>query len=142
MFLILATLIMIYIRIEIGKSNIPFRKMLPFHVPFSVYLGWITVATIANVSATLVSVGWNGFGIGPESWAILTLAVALAITVAVLITRKDIAYALVIIWALAGIGVKQSQNQTILSVVVIGILIVIGTSLFTIFTHWRKTKLT
>jgi hypothetical protein len=76
-------------------------------------LGWITVASIANVAATLVSVVWDGFGISPETWAILVVAVALLITILMLITRKDVAYSLVIIWALIGIGVKQSGNQTI-----------------------------
>jgi hypothetical protein len=76
-------------------------------------LGWITVASIANVAATLVSIGWDGFDISPETWAILEVAVALIITVLMLITRRDVAYSLVIIWALVGIGVKQSGNQNV-----------------------------
>jgi hypothetical protein len=82
-------------------------------VPFSVYLGWITIASIANVSVTLVSINWNGFGIDSQIWATLVILVALLITLAVIATRRDVAYGLVIIWALAGIAVKQSGNQTI-----------------------------
>lgn len=113
MFLLLATLILVHLRLGIGKSTVTMREKLAVHVPFSVYLGWITVASIANVAATLVSVNWDGFGINPETWAILVIIVALLITILVIITRKDIAYALVIIWALLGIAVKQSGNQTI-----------------------------
>jgi len=113
MFLLLATLISIYLRLGIGKSGVSLRERLAVQLPFSVYLGWITVASIANVAATLVSIGWDGFGISPETWAILVVAVALIITMLMLITRKDVAYSLVIIWALVGIGVKQSGNQTI-----------------------------
>ncbi len=91
------------------------REKLAIHVPFSVYLGWITIASIANVSVTLVSVNWNGFGISPEIWATLIIIVALVITLLVLATRRDIAYGLVIVWALIGIAVKQSGNQNIVT---------------------------
>lgn len=115
MFLLLAALISIYLRLGIGKSKATMREKLALHVPFSVYLGWITIASIANVAATLVSVKWDGFGIGPEVWGTLVILVALLITILVVVTRKDAAYALVIIWALVGIAVKQSENQTIVT---------------------------
>jgi tryptophan-rich sensory protein len=59
MFLLLTTLIATYLRLDIGKSGVALRDKLAVHVPFSVYLGWITIASIANVSVTLVSVGWD-----------------------------------------------------------------------------------
>jgi benzodiazapine receptor len=115
MFLLLSSLILIYLRLGIGKSKVSLREKLAVHLPFSVYLGWITIATIANISVTLVSVGWDGFGMDPEIWAVLVLVVALAITISVLATRRDIAYGLVVVWALFGIAVKQSGNQTIVT---------------------------
>ncbi len=124
MFLLLTTLISIYLRLGIGKSSASLRERLAVQLPFSVYLGWITVASIANVAATLVSIGWDGFGIGPETWAILVVAVALIITMLMLITRMDVAYSLVIIWALIGIGVKQNGNQTIVLLTEISAVIV------------------
>ncbi|HEX9262365.1 MAG TPA: hypothetical protein VF893_07535 [Candidatus Bathyarchaeia archaeon] len=129
MFLLLASLILIYLRLGIGKSKVPVSEKLAVHMPFSVYLGWITIASIANVSATAVSVNWDGFGINPETWAALIIIVALLITILVITTRKDIAYALVIIWALLGIAVKQSGNETIVlltevSAAIIAILLV------------------
>lgn len=113
MFLLLASLIAVYLRLNIGKSKVPLREKLAVHLPFSVYLGWITIATIADVSVTLVSVNWDGLGISQETWAILVVAIALLITLLVTATRKDIAYGLVIIWALLGIAVKQSGNPNI-----------------------------
>jgi hypothetical protein len=116
MFLLLATLIAIYLRLNVGKLEVPLREKLAVHVPFSVYLGWITIASIANVSVTLVSVGWDGFGISQETWATLILIVALLITLLVIATRKDVAYGLVIIWALVGIAVKQSGYSNIVMI--------------------------
>jgi len=124
MFLLLASLILIYLRLGVGKSKVTMGERLAIHLPFSVYLGWITVASIANVSATLVSLNWDGFGISPEIWAALVVAVALIITILMLITRKDVAYSLVIIWALVGIGVKQSGNQTVVLLTEVGAVIV------------------
>lgn len=115
MFMLLASLIAIYLRLDIGKSKVGFREKLAVHVPFSTYLGWITIASIANVAVTLVSLNWGGFGINPETWATLIILVALLITILVLATRKDIAYGLVIVWALTGIAAGQSGNQNIVT---------------------------
>lgn len=123
-FLLLATLIAIYLQLGIGKSKVTMNERIAVHLPFSVYLGWITVASIADVAATLVSLNWNGFGISPESWAALVVAVALVITVLMLVTRKDVAYALVIIWALVGIGVNHSGNQTVVMLTEVSAIIV------------------
>jgi benzodiazapine receptor len=123
MFLLLATLILIYLRLNIGKSKSPTREKLAVNLPFSVYLGWITIASIANVSVTLVSMKWDGFGISPETWATLMIIVAMVIALLVIATRKDIAYGLVIIWALVGISVKQSGNQSVVTTAEIGAIV-------------------
>jgi hypothetical protein len=115
MFLLLASLISIYLRLDIGKTEVGFREKIAVHVPFSTYLGWITIASIANIAVTLVSVNWDGFGIIPEIWANLIIIVALLITIQVLATRKDVAYGLVIVWALIGIAAGQSGNQNIVT---------------------------
>ncbi len=131
MFMLLATLISIYLRLGVGKSKVMMKERLAVHLPFSVYLGWITVASIANVAVTLVSIEWDGFGISPENWATVVIAVAVIIAILMLVTRRDFAYALVIIWALIGIGVKQSANQTIemltqASIIIIAFTLIIG----------------
>lgn len=122
-FLLLATLIMIYLRLEIGKSRAPLRERIAFHVPFSVYLGWITIASIANVAIALVSAGWSGFGIGPEIWAVTALVAALLIALMVVMARRDLAYGLVVIWALIGIAVNHGANQAIVALTMISVTI-------------------
>ena len=101
-------------------------------MPFSVYLGWITIASIANVAATLVSVNWDGFGISQETWAIIIEIIALLIAILVVLTRKDIAYGLVVIWALLGIAVKQSANQNIVITTEVGTIILAITLIATV----------
>ena len=110
MFLLLATLIATYMCLNIGKSAVSLREKLAVHLPFSVYLGWITIASIANVAVFLVSENWDGFGISQETCATLIIIIALLITLLAIVTRRDVAYGLVIIWALVGMPMKQSEN--------------------------------
>ncbi|MFC1942899.1 hypothetical protein ACFLWU_06780, partial [Chloroflexota bacterium] len=90
MLILLATLLMIYLKLGIGKSDSLQKEKYLVHLPFSVYLGWITIATIANITALLVSVKWNAFGWGEPFWAIAVIIVGILITLGVLFTRKDI----------------------------------------------------
>ncbi len=113
MFLLLASLILIYVRLDIGRAKIGWAERLAVHLPFSVYLGWITIASIANVATTLVSLDWDGFGISPEIWAVSIILIATVIAILVAVRRRDIAYEAVIIWAFIGIAANQSSNQTI-----------------------------
>jgi hypothetical protein len=124
--LLLVSLITIYVRLDVGNARVPLREWLAVHVPFSVYLGWITIATIANVASTLVSVSWNGFGVAPDTWATLITIVALTIALLVLATRRDVAYGSVIIWALVGIAAKQGGTISLLANISAGIVAVVS----------------
>jgi len=116
MFLLLATLIAIYLRLGIGRARAGWPVRLAVHLPFSVYLGWITIASIANVATALVSIGWNGFGVAPEAWAVLMILVALLIAVLMAVTRRDVAYEAVVVWALVAIAVNQISDPLIVGV--------------------------
>jgi benzodiazapine receptor len=140
MFLLLASLILIYLRLDIGKSEVKLDEKITIHLPFSTYLGWITIASIANVAVTLVSLGWNGFGIDPEIWATLIVIIALIITVSVIITRKDIAYGLVIIWAFLGIAAGQASNSNIVTLTQVGAIIILITLVSSILIFRLKRK--
>ena len=76
--------------------------------PFSTYLGWISVATIANITDYLYFIGWDGFGIPPQVWAVIMLAVATSLGLVMALRRRDACYLLVLVWSFAGIAVKQS----------------------------------
>ncbi len=106
MLTLLATLIVTYLRLGIGKTSVPVAEKWSVRVPISIYLGWITVATVANVTSLLDYLNWNGFGLAPEIWMVIVLAAVLVIAELVIFTRRDIAYTLVILWALAGIAIK------------------------------------
>ena len=77
-------------------------------IPFSIYLGWISVALIANVTDVLYDLNWSGWGIAPQIWAVIMLVAALIIAGLITWRRGDIAYLLVLLWAFVGIAVKQA----------------------------------
>jgi hypothetical protein len=91
-------------------------------IPFSVYLGWITVATIANVAAALASLGFDGFGVRPELIASAVLIVGIAIAATFVVVRRDVAYGLVIVWAYAGIVVKEQATEPVAAVAAVGVV--------------------
>ncbi len=106
MLILLLSLIGIYIRLS-GRKAVSSKEKFFAHLPFSVYLGWISVATIANIAALLVSVNWNGFGIPEEIWTIFVIILAAVLGSLFVLKKKDIAYGLVIIWAFIGIIIKH-----------------------------------
>lgn len=107
MVILLFSLLAVYQRLEIRKRGLSWQERIGWGIPFSVYLGWITVATIANVTALLVDIGWNGFGLSPAFWTILVIIVATIITLLIAFTRQDVFFPLVIEWAFLGIILKR-----------------------------------
>lgn len=113
MITLLAALIAIYVRLDIGRTQVSRAERWLVHLPFSIYLGWITVATIANVTAVLYYVNWGAWGISPEVWTAIILAVATIIAGIMAATRADVAYALVLVWAFVGIVVKHPSTSVV-----------------------------
>lgn len=108
MLVLLATLIITYLRLDVGRGSVSTAEKWAVHLPFSIYLGWITVATVANVTSLLDYLNWDGFGLSDEIWMAIMLAAVLIIALLMNFTRRDIAYTAVILWALAGISLKHA----------------------------------
>ena len=108
MLTLLGLLIASYLRLNVNLSRVTSAEYWSVYMMFSVYLGWITVATVANISDWLYFVAWDGFGIPAQAWAVIMLAVASLLGLAMALTRRDVGYLAVLVWAFTGIAVKQS----------------------------------
>jgi len=106
MLVLLAALVAVYLRLNIGREAFSALEKWVVSISFSVYLGWITVATIANLTALLSYLGWNAWGVSPLAWTLILLAAGVIIAGLMAYTRSDIAYLLVLVWAFAGISVR------------------------------------
>jgi hypothetical protein len=120
---ILLPLIAAYWYIPFNRRISKWDKYL-VRTPVSIYLSWISVATIVNGAIVLKNWGWNGWGISPQIWTIVMLLVAALITHLVSLPRLDFAYAGVFIWALVAIAIKN-VNAIIISGTAIGLSLVL-----------------
>lgn len=93
----------------LAKEKLAPRDNFIQRLPFSVYWGWITVATIANVSVFLVSLNWNSFGLSEQLWLVVALFLGTVIGIYRLRQSRDIPYSMVFIWAYLGIFVKHAH---------------------------------
>lgn len=127
MLVLLFSLIAIYLRLDIGRSEVSTAEKWLVHIPFSIYLGWITVATIANTTQLLYYLGWDGWGISAATWAVIMLAAGVVISGLMSLTRADIAYSLVLVWAYIGIARKHSSTPIVANsaLVAAGLILVI-----------------
>lgn len=107
MFVLLVYLIKIADIINKEKYNL--LETILIRLPFSVYFGWITVATIANITVFLVSINWNGFGITESIWTVIALLIGAVIGSIRILKDKNIYYGLVLVWAYGGIWLKHTS---------------------------------
>ncbi|MGD9939528.1 MAG: tryptophan-rich sensory protein [Clostridia bacterium] len=99
--------------------------------PLNVYLGWICVATIANATALLVTIGWNGFGLNPQAWTVVVILTGLLLALALVYLRNAVAAPLVVVWAYLGIVLKRTavdpdQTRAVWMVAAISAVLILG----------------
>jgi hypothetical protein len=138
MLLLLLVLIILYLRLDIARADISKKDKIIVWTPFSLYLGWISIATIANTTVFLVSINWDGFGISPLVWTYIILIVAMILTLTVVYTRKDLIYPLVTIWASIGIIIRRYDTYP--ELVILALIIILIISINLIYLSWKIFK--
>lgn len=116
MAVILISLAAYYLALSVGTANVPKKEVWRAHIPISIYLGWISVATVVNVAIALYSSNWSGFGISPQVWTIIIMGFAALIGIWILLQHGDVAYPLVFVWAFVAIALKQIAHPFIAGV--------------------------
>lgn len=100
---------------------------------FGIYLGWICVAAIANVSIFLVSLGWNGFGIPEPFWAALMILATIVLTGILVLHLKNPFIALSVIWGLTGIFLARLELHPVLAYFAVGGIIIVAATTIILF---------
>ncbi len=111
MLLLLFSLITIYRNLGIGIRPAQALEKWLVHAPFSLYLGWTSVATIADVTAFLVHIGFNGFGLPPHFYTAALIIAATLVGLYLLNKNMDLVYAAVLLWAFFGIYYKRAYQD-------------------------------
>lgn len=133
MLLFLMTLTLLNERLRRSRLPATWRTRWLVEVPFGLYWGWISIATIANVTAWLVDADWAGLGIPEAYWAVLMIAAGALVTLLVLRQTRRWAYGVVVLWAFTGIILKQQAEPhdarglitvgTVLAMLVVGVVL-------------------
>ena len=148
--LIMLSFLFLLIKIAdiINKERYSLLDKICIRLPFSVYFGWITVATIANITVLFVSLGWKGFGISEVFWTIIILLVGCLIGILRMIKDRNIFYGLVLVWAYFGILIKHlsvggfnGQYPYVVMVIIASIVLFLITILFVAINIFSKNKL-
>ncbi|MCV9884442.1 tryptophan-rich sensory protein [Metabacillus halosaccharovorans] len=131
---ILLTLIIIYRIVQRLPHSTWFMRL-----PFSVYIGWISVATIVNVFVIFEANGIEQFlGLNEQMWAMIMLIVGAILGVVFTLTQHDIAYSLVFIWAFIAIMVEQSGNPAIVTASKVAVVLLVVGIVIEVIRRFRK----
>ncbi len=110
---LLVVLILIYVRLGIGKVKILLYEKIAVHLPISIYLGWISLASIAGIASAL-NVLISNISITNQAYGTaIMIIVAVLLSSLMLFKRRDLAFVLVVIWALVGIAFKNMDIQLV-----------------------------
>lgn len=139
----LSLILMLGLLVSLIWINI-FIKDMPlgfFKAAFGIYLGWICIATIANVTALLVTYGWGGFGISEETWTIIMIIVG-TLVVALTIWRLDNPFiGLAVVWAFIGIMIKRQADVRSIFITAAVAMVLVAVVLILMFFRKRLTGL-
>jgi hypothetical protein len=142
MLLFLSTLIQLFLKSTTMANALTSTQTFILQTPFIVYLGWISVATIANITALLVAYKWTALSIAPVYWSAIMILIAIVLALLILRKFKAVEFALVVAWALWGIYNAQGPAAPILAkLTAAGIGLLITAALFTLIQKPRKNKM-
>ena len=113
MLIMVASIAALYLRLDVNRRPVSARERWIVHTPISLYLGWLTVAAISNLSCVLYYRDWSGWGLSDASWMLIVLAMTAMLSFVVAWLRRDRVFLAVIVWALIGIAVKHSGAELI-----------------------------
>jgi len=137
MLILLGLLIASYLKLNVGLASVGNIEKWSVDVPFSIYLGWITVATVANITSYLYFINWTGFGIVPQIWTVIMLVVACLLGLLMTLSRRDSGYAFVLVWSFAGIAQKQADTALVADSAWVAGVFVLGLAIYSMIQRRR-----
>lgn len=113
MLALLGLLVYIMCILHSADNQVPIWRLWFVHIPFGVYLGWISVATVANATQLLDRAGLSDVILTDVGWTLVTFALIVALSLFMSLRLTNLPHALVLIWALIGITVRQADVQPV-----------------------------
>ena len=139
MFVLLFALVMLTVQLRLELWDAPVRVIAFVWWPICIYLGWIIVATVANVSAFLVSINWNGSFLPADTWTIVMITAATLIYLMLIYFRNMREAAMVGVWALIAIAVRRWYDYHSIAIVAIASAVIL---FLAVIVHGFKNRYT
>lgn len=143
--MLLLLISLIYVNQLLAKAKLTIKDYIFVRLPFSIYFGWITIATIANITAFLVAKNIAFLQNNQSNWTIVILIIGVIIIGVTIIKNRDIAYGIATIWAYAGILIKHQakdgwdhQYPMIINTVIVSLIIITCICLYVFVLHFLK----
>ena len=137
---IMMTLLVVLIRIFVKLDRQAFDRVTDrifLLLPFTLYLAWICVATIANVSALLVAIEWNGAFLNDEGWTVVMMIVAALLAVKITIDYRTPFFSIVVMWALLGIHLRWRGREHI-SIFYVSLMLITALVLVVLYSAGKR----
>jgi len=135
MLIILLPLIRVYLLLRSSRFPVSRERKWFAQIPFSIYLGWISVATIVNIASALYISNWDGWGINDTGWTAIMLIIGTVIAAIVAIQRGDVAFTLVFVWAYLAIGLRDLANPVIWIIALVSAITLVALIIFKRLAH-------
>jgi len=131
MLVMLFALLRIVLATNMERWDAPKRIIGLYWWPICFYSGWIAVATVANISAYLAKIEWDGFGISEEVWTIILIFITTLINLLIIYKRNMREFAAVAVWALVAIFYRHQQTYASIAMAAIfGASVLLGYILY------------
>lgn len=117
------------------ESAAPVAETWLARIPFSIYFGWLTVATILNVAVYLKATDFSLLGLSETTWAWAVLVVGLVVGAIVFNRFRSVAYILVFSWAYLAIAREQTEYDSVRLVAYAGAVVALGFAAVGLFTR-------
>lgn len=142
MLLFLSTLILLFLKSRTTLTHLTGTERFLLYSPFMVYLGWISVATIANITALFVAYQFTELGLGPMYWSAIMIVIALFLSIVMLKRHQAVSFVLVVAWAFWGIRSKQGALYPLIhSITTVSIVYLLVMIAVAFVKHNNKSKL-
>ena len=138
--IIMIILLFSLIKGYLSTTAFEWRTNWPVKLSFSLYLGWISVATIANATAVLVDLGWDGTPLSGSAWAAIMVGIAALFGVFFSARFKDYIYNGVILWAFWGIQVAHRENTALQNTLITAVIVIGVSTIFSIIKQYRGRR--
>lgn len=138
---ILVPLIGAYLTLRTGKPAVNRQRRWFARYPFSIYLAWISVATIVNIASALYAVNWSGWGLTGVAWTVIMTVLSAVIAALVLLRHSDVPFTLIFVWAYGAIAARHPDIALIwITATIAAVFLLTGTLILLISQQRLKTS--